>query len=176
MGRGTIEIKTDRLLLRRYVEEDAVTLNRNFGLDPEMVKYSGWNPYATGEKARRTVKDFMSRYEDEHFYGWAIEHDSRLVGTIGAYDYDPAEQSVEIGFSIERASWGQGFAGEALKAVTTYLMGSEKIRRITSWSADRNIGSIKVLERAGFKRVSIEPEALEIDGMMYDKINYELQG
>lgn len=55
MGRGTIEIKTDRLLLRRHVEEDAVPLNRNFGLDPEMVKYSGWNPYATGENACRAA-------------------------------------------------------------------------------------------------------------------------
>jgi len=51
------------------------------------------------------------------FYGWAIEYDSKPIGNIGAYDYEGAKNQIEVGFSIERGSWGQGFATEALTAV-----------------------------------------------------------
>ena len=42
---GTIELKTDRLLLRKHHSEDAAVLFDIFGTDPQMFEYSGWNPY-----------------------------------------------------------------------------------------------------------------------------------
>ena len=171
---GTTLLKTDRLLLRRHVIEDADILYQNFGLDQEMFKYSGWNPYATKEMAEATVRQFIDSYGDEHFYGWAIEYNGRLIGTIGAYDFEPETGSIEIGCSIERGSWNKGFAGEAVKAVTAYLMEQEGIRCIKAWCAADNIGSSTIMERAGMKQISAEKDALEIDGKTYDKINYEL--
>ena len=43
---GTAELWTERMILRRYSPEDVEQLVEGFGTDPEMVKYSGWNPYA----------------------------------------------------------------------------------------------------------------------------------
>lgn len=86
-----------------------------------MYEYSGWNPYATPEMARDTVGRFIESYKDEHFYGWAIDCDGRLIGTIGAYDYNAEKSSVEVGISIDRDHWGKGYATEALKAVLAYL-------------------------------------------------------
>lgn len=102
---GTCELKTERLLLRRYREEDAEILHKNFGLDPTMYEYSGWNPYETKNMAEETVRRFMVSYEDEDFYGWAITYNEKLIGTIGAYDYDDDRNEIEVGMSIERASW-----------------------------------------------------------------------
>ena len=113
---GTISLQTPRLLLRRHVPEDAGLLHQNFGTDAAMVRYSGWNPYATPEQARETVERFIDSYADPRFYGWAIEREGRMIGTIGAYDYDPDKDQIEVGFSIERASWGKGYAAEALEA------------------------------------------------------------
>ena len=45
----------------------------------------------------------------------------RMAGIIGAYDYEPSDNSIEVGFTIERGSWGKGYASEALKAVIRYL-------------------------------------------------------
>ena len=155
---GTVQLQTDRLILRRHKGEDAEVLFRNFGLDPKMFEYSGWNPYAT---------------LDERFYGWAVEHGGRLIGTVGAYDYDPETDSIEIGCSIERESWGRGFAGEAVSAVLDYLTRQAGIWNVKAWCAADNIASMKVMEKAGMKRVSVEPGALEIDGHKFDKLNYE---
>ena len=52
---GTVELWTEHLTLRKYHPEDAEALYRNFGTDPEMVQYSGWNPYATPEMAQETM-------------------------------------------------------------------------------------------------------------------------
>lgn len=48
---GTQEIRTRSLLLRRHVTGDAAPLCENFGIDPAMFEYTGWNPYATPQIA-----------------------------------------------------------------------------------------------------------------------------
>ena len=173
MSDGTIQLKTECLLLRRHRPEDAEILYHSFGLDPEMFKYSGWNPYATKQMAEDTVQEYIDNYEDDHFYGWAVEHDGELIGTVGAYNFDPANGSIEIGCSIERKSWGKGFASEAIKEVITYLTEYEGIHCVKAWCAADNIGSRRIMEKAGMECISVESGALEINGHKYDKMNYE---
>ena len=168
-----MELKTDRLLLRRHQSEDAAILYGIFGSDPQMFAYSGWNPYQTSAMARDTVESFIKSYDDPHFYGWGIEYREKLIGTIGAYDYDADAGRIEVGMSIERASWGQGFATEALTAVLHYLTEQEQIKTVSAWCASDNIGSRKVMERSGMQLVNEEKGALEIDGHVYDKLVFE---
>ena len=170
---GTIELKTERLLLRRHQSEDATALFEIFGSDPQMFKYSGWNPYQTREMAAETIASFIESYDDPHFYGWGIEHKGELIGTVGAYDYDADKSSIEIGMSIGRSSWGHGFATEAVTAVLRYLTEQENIKTVTAWCASDNIGSRKAMEKAGMKMVRADKGALEISGQTYDKLIFE---
>ena len=64
---GTIRIETERLVLRRHISEDADFLYAFLGTDEKMFEYSGWNPYATHEMARDTIRRFIDSYEDEFF-------------------------------------------------------------------------------------------------------------
>ena len=169
---GTITLKTDHLILRRHRIEDARPLHEEFGLDEKMFEFSGWNPYATEEQAEEAVRRFLDGYDQDHFYGWAIDYQGELAGTIGAYDYDPETNSIEIGCSIARRFWGKGFASEAVRAVLDHLLGEEKIGRVTAWCAADNIGSVRAMEKAGMQQVSREEGALEICGKTYDKLNY----
>lgn len=122
---GSAEIATENLFLRKYRPEDAEYLYAEFGSDPEMYRYSGWNPYATPEMARKTVEQFIENYSDPHFYGWIIELEGYLAGTIGAYDYK--DDTVEVGFSIAREYQGKGHAGEALSAVLDHLIPTQNV-------------------------------------------------
>ena len=169
---GTIPLQTPRLSLRRHVLEDAGLLYRHFGMDAAMYRYSGWNPYATPEQARETVQRFIDSYADPHFYGWAIERERRMIGTIGGYDYDQEKNQIEVGFSIERASWGKGYAAEALEAVLEYLTVQEDIARVTAWCASDNIASKRTLEKAGMRFSGVDMGGLEVDGQRYDKLVY----
>lgn len=169
---GTTELRTPRLVLRRYRQSDARDLFEKIGTDSSMYEYSGWNPYATREMAEKYVEESISNYTDMHFYGWLIECDGQFVGTIGAYDYNEGKNQIEIGMSIERSNWNRGFASEALKAVIKYLTVEEKIGTVVAWCAKENIGSHKALVKAGMALVSEEKNGLEIDGRFYDKLNF----
>ena len=84
---GTAELRTERLKLRRYRQEDAEELYKYFGTDPSTYQYSGWNPYATPEMTMETIARFLRSYNDDHCYGWVMDVDDVIAGTIGAYDY-----------------------------------------------------------------------------------------
>lgn len=147
-----------------------------FGTDEKMYEYSGWNPYSTPEMARETVQHYIDSYKDEYFFGWAIEADHRLIGSVGAYDYDKDNNSIELGISIARDCWGKGCATEAVKAVIDYLAHEKQIRTITAWCASENIGSRRAMEKNGMKFTGAEKDALKINGKTFDKLNFAYEG
>ena len=168
---GTVELWTERMILRRYRPEDADSLYRYLGTDPAMHKYSGWNPYATLEMAQETVRGFINSYDDEHVYSWIMDIDDVFVGTIGAYDFK--DDQIEVGFSVVKGWQGRGLATAALKKVLEYLTGNEGISCVTAWCASENIGSRRVLEKAGMKFLRTEKNALAVGDRVYDKLTYE---
>lgn len=170
---GTSEFATKRLLMCKYRVEDAGVLFEKFGTDPKMYEYSGWNPYATYDMAKATVQRFIDSYKEPDFYGWAIRYQGNLVGSVGAYDFDPEKSRIEVGMSIERDSWGKGFATEALTGVLKYLTEHEGIKVVTAWCASDNTGSMRAMQKAGMKQTATVENALEIAGKKYDKLIYE---
>ena len=168
---GTVELWTERMILRRYRPEDADDLYRYLGTDPAMYAYSGWNPYATLEMARETVRGFIDSYDDERAYSWIMDIDDVIVGTIGAYDYK--DDQIEVGFSVVKGWQGRGLATAALKKVLEYLTENESIPCVKAWCAAENIGSQKVLEKAGMKFIRTEKNALTVGERVYDKLTYE---
>jgi len=169
---GTAEMWTGNLVLRRYCPEDAEQLYEKFGKDPEMYRYSGWNPFETPEMASETVQRFIDSYADEHAYSWVMDFDGIVVGTIGAYDHDHGR--IEVGYSVCRRWQGRGFATEALKRVLEYLLENEGMQCVTAWCAGENTGSRKVLEKAGMKLVRTEKNGIKTGDKLCDKLIYEI--
>ena len=171
---GTVELWTEQMTLRRYRPKDAEPLYQSLGTDSAMYKYSGWNPYATLEMAQETVNRFIVGYDDEHSYSWVMDSDDVVVGTIGAYDYQ--DDHIEVGFSIVKGWQGRGLATEALRKVLEYLTENEGIPYVTAWCASENIGSRRVLEKAGMRLVRTEKDGLTVGDRVYDKLTYEYSG
>ena len=168
---GTVELWTDQLILRRFRPEDANDLYLSLGTDSALVRYSGWNPYATPEMAKDTVHRFIDSYDDMHACSWVMDVDDVIVGTIGAYDY--VDDRIEVGFSVVPGWQGRGFATEALKKVLEYLTENEGIPCVTAWCASENVGSKRVLEKAGMKLVYEEKDGLPVGDRVYGKLIYE---
>lgn len=122
--------------------------------------------------AEETVLRFIQSYDnDEHVYSWVMDVDDILIGTIGAYDYE--NDQIEVGFSVVPAWQGKGYASEALTEVIKYLSENENIPCIKAWCAAENIGSKRVLEKAGMTYVNKEKNGIEVNGKTYDKLNFE---
>ena len=170
-----VMLRTERLTLRPFCLEDALTAHKLFGTDEDMYRYSGWNPYATVEDAERFIRTTLENAAP-HARCFAIEYAGELVGNIGAYNYEEANNRIEVGCSIAKDSWNKGFATEALKAVLQFLTESENVSAVVAWSAEENIGSRRALEKAGMVLERVEKNGLTVGNKTYNKLNYVYRG
>jgi RimJ/RimL family protein N-acetyltransferase len=79
----------------------------------------------------------------------AVTVDGRLVGSIASFVVDG---DTEVTYWIDRSFWGQGIAGRAL----ALLLESVRERPVFARAASDNLGSLKVLQRAGFAIVGTD--------------------
>jgi RimJ/RimL family protein N-acetyltransferase len=79
----------------------------------------------------------------------AITVDGRLVGSIASFVVDG---DTEVTYWIGRSFWGQGIASRAL----ALLLESVRVRPVFARAASDNVGSLKVLQKAGFAVVGTE--------------------
>jgi RimJ/RimL family protein N-acetyltransferase len=79
----------------------------------------------------------------------AVTSDEHLVGTISTFVLDGV---TEVTYWIDRSYWGQGLASRALEL----LLQEVSHRPLRARVASDNIGSLRVLSKAGFKPVGTE--------------------
>jgi RimJ/RimL family protein N-acetyltransferase len=79
----------------------------------------------------------------------AVLCDGRLAGSIASF---PAEGQTELTYWIDRALWGQGIATKAL----ALLLELVPARPLYARAASDNAGSLRVLQKSGFKAVGTE--------------------
>jgi RimJ/RimL family protein N-acetyltransferase len=79
----------------------------------------------------------------------AVTLDGKLVGSIGSF---VMEGETDITYWVDRAFWGQGIAGRAVAA----FLAVQPVRPLYGRAASDNLGSLKVLRRAGFREIGTE--------------------
>lgn len=75
----------------------------------------------------------------------AITCDGHLVGSIASFVVDG---ETEVTYWIDRSAWGQGLASQAL----ALLLQTVPVRFVYARAASDNVGSLRVLQKAGFTR------------------------
>ena len=149
--KGTTNIQTERLLLRKFKLDDAEDIFENYGSDSKVHKFISWIPCDTEEKVQQFLNMHLEKYaNDMEFYAWAIVLNSEVIGSIGLYNVDNDNESVEIGYSLGSKWWGQGLTTEAANAVVNYAF-NIGFHRVYATFHEDNTGSKRVLEKIGMK-------------------------
>jgi RimJ/RimL family protein N-acetyltransferase len=90
----------------------------------------------------------------------------RIVGSIGLFHADWEVRSVEIGYGVSGAERGKGYASEALGAVARWALTEGGIQRAWLTANTDNVASVRVAEKAGFRREgTLRRAGLEDDGL-----------
>ena len=120
----------------------------------------GWPP---GEYDRPAIEHFRSRLsrdpENAGWYTWyALTRSSRpeawvLIGAGGFFGPPMADNQVEIGYSIVPSFEGRGYATELVQALVAYAFSTGRVSRVIAHTTSANIGSARVLGKAGFHLV-----------------------
>ena len=150
---GTRKIETERLILRRFVMEDAEDMYNNWASDPEVTKYLTWPTHRSSEVTKMILTDWVSRYQDNHYFNWAIEYKEtgKVIGNISVVKFNEAISSADIGYCMSRSLWGKGIMPEALTAVIDYLLKEVGLNRVAACHAVENPKSGRVMDKAGMK-------------------------
>lgn len=140
-------LKTERLLLRPMVQSDAPALFAILA-DPQAMRF--WHRPAIN---RLAVAEEMVREQIEagaHCRYWTVWRDDDAIGSCDLSFIDPGTARAETGFLFRRDQWGQGYAGEAMAAVTAHAFTALGLDLLIAWTQERNAAARRVLERLGF--------------------------
>ena len=172
----TIQINSDRLLLRPIQMEDAdsIFLYRS---NAEVNQYQGWIP-----KTISDVHDFIAQKVSPEinrpgtWFQFAIikKDDNELIGDIGVHFLDSDDLQVELGCTLNQKYHGKGYAFEALTAIINYLFDELGKHRIIASIDSRNQASIRLIERLGFRKKGLVKENSELNGEWVDDLVYAL--
>ena len=109
-------------------------------------------PYPYSEKdGIDFISSMISANEDETF-AFAITLDDKVIGSIGVFrQQNIHRQTAEMGYYIAEEYWGKGIMTDAVKQICEYVFKNSDILRIYAEPFAYNIGSCRVLEKAGFQ-------------------------
>ena len=166
---------TERLILRKMRLEDAEDLFE-YASDPEVAKYVIWEPHKSVEDSINFLNSVITRYDKKEVSEWGLVHreNNKFIGTCGYVLWVPAHSLAEIAYALSREYWGKGLMTEAIKEVIRFGFEKMNLNRIYARCFVENIGSYKVLEKAGMKFEGILREQMFIKGRFQDMKIYSI--
>ena len=145
---NTPRIETDRLILRKFVEED-VDYAFEILRDEEVNTFLPWYPIKDKTKARLHLEErYFNNYNREKSYHYAVclKENNIPIGYINVSDND----SYDLGYGLKKEFWGNGIITEGCNAVIEVLK-RDKIPYITATHDINNIKSGNVMKRLGME-------------------------
>lgn len=172
--KGTQTIVTNRLVLRRFRQEDARAMFHNWASDDEVTKYLTWPTHANVEISQWVVNDWVASYEKADYYQWAIEFEGQAIGSISVVDHRDDVAKAHVGYCIGRPWWRRGIMSEALKAVMDYLFYEVGMNRVEACHDPSNPNSGKVMVKCGMKYEGTHRQSGRNNQGICDEVFYAL--
>jgi RimJ/RimL family protein N-acetyltransferase len=145
------ELRTERLLLRRWRNEDVEPLAEIYA-QPEFLEHM---PPLDLEGTRAQIARFEQGWARDGLSHWAAVDPTSgtLIGRIGLLrhrDWPLAELPVEAGWALHRDWWGRGLATEGGRASVESWREHLDDPQLLSITLPANARSRAVMERLGF--------------------------
>jgi len=145
---------TPRLLLRprSMAEFDAcLAMDR----DPQVTQYVV-GPWHDPQAHERFLTERIQRSFGPGFGYWSIFAKDAPASFLGWTLLIPADgvgPDIEIGWRLNRAAWGRGYATEAATPILEYAFTQMRLQQVIADIHPQNIGSVRVAEKLGLKFV-----------------------
>jgi RimJ/RimL family protein N-acetyltransferase len=168
-------LTTPRLILRAVCDTDASDVFE-INSDPETVRYSSHPAYTSLDEVAGFLARTYASFDDQSQLRWAVERleDKKMIGLCSLFGLDFSNLRAEIGYTLNRQAWGQGYMSEAVRAVLDYSFNHLQLRRIEADAEPRNTASTVLLERLGFKLEGLLKERWFVNGEVQDTAFYGL--
>jgi len=146
-----IRLETPRLILRDWEDKD---LDPMYALnqDPKVMEYFPTLPdWLT---TQRFIVGNQQQMQQHGFSFYAIELKAthEFIGFVGLNNVDfipTLSATVEIGWRLSAAHWGNGYATEAAKRVIKHAFEDLHLNEVVAFTVPNNLRSRRVMEKVG---------------------------
>ena len=171
----TPTLQSARLRLRPFTEADTdaiYTLMSN----ATVLRYWDAPPWGERARAQRFIAACREMADDGVGVRLAIDRatDDTFLGWCSLTRWNPEYRSAAMGYCLEEAAWGHGYATEAAGALLSWAFGAWDLNRVQAETDTRNVASARVLEKLGFVREGTLREDCVVDGEVSDSWVYGL--
>jgi RimJ/RimL family protein N-acetyltransferase len=147
------ELRTDRLLLRRWRAEDREPFAA-LNADPRVMEH--FPATLTREQSDAMVDRIEARLADDGWGLWAVEvvGGAPFAGFVGLArpSFEPPwGPCVEVGWRLAAEHWGKGYAPEAGAACLRFAWEVVGLDEVVSFTTERNAKSRRVMEKLGLR-------------------------
>jgi RimJ/RimL family protein N-acetyltransferase len=144
-------LTTERLLLRPFRDAD-LDAYAELCADAEVMRWIGDGETMNRGGAWRHMAMLLGHWDLRGYGPWALERrdTGEVVGRGGLWEPD-GWPDTEVGWTLRRGFWGNGFATEAGRATLDWAFGELGRDRIIAVIEPGNTRSIAVAERLGME-------------------------
>lgn len=150
--------ETPRLLLRRFTMTDAPLLLK-LNSKPEVLKFIKEPLLTDLAGAEKVISEII--LPQYHLYGlgrWAMigKESNEFIGWCGLKLRPELNDEVDLGYRLEPAYWGKGYATEAATESLRFGFLQKNLPEITGRAHIHNIASQTILQKVGLQYVKDE--------------------
>ena len=152
-------IETERLLLRPFVESDALDVYEY--LKEPMVHCFASMKICSLEQAKMAC---IERSKADCYFAIVLKENGKVIGEIDAISETPTPDKTAVAdtfspcWMLYRAYQSKGYAYESARAFFDYLFNQKGARRIYAYTEDYNLASQKLCEKLGMRREGLFKE------------------
>ncbi len=167
---------TERLELKAFTPEEAEELlalrleNQRF-LEPlEPIRSDGYLTLA-GQRTE-IMQSEQGRIRDQAYvYAVRLRENGKLLGRAALTGIARGPfQNANLGYFLDEAHNGKGYMTEAVCGVLELAFTKHNLHRVQAGVMPRNAPSLRVLEKAGFRREGLAERYLKINGAWEDHV------
>ncbi|XP_027367722.1 uncharacterized protein LOC113873677 [Abrus precatorius] len=141
--------------------------------DDKVAKYCTWEPHTSKEDGINFIQNIASK----SLWFRAICLHNRAIGCIDLLSSSGQrrcrDKSAELGYALGSRYWGKGIATQVVKQVVkaafSYFPHLERLEALVDVE---NVGSQRVLEKAGFQREGILRKYVFVKGKSRDMVMF----
>ncbi len=155
----TTLLRTARLHLRQFTRDDLDELVE-LDADPKVMRFiNGGRPTPLEELRDDILPSWLGYYQRGDGWGFWAADDLTNGAFLGWFHLrprrsDPPDQP-ELGYRLRRDAWGKGLATEGSRALIDAAFGQLGAIRVHASTMAVNIGSRRVMEKAGMRFVRL---------------------
>ena len=145
------ELCSDRVRLRDFRPDDLDVVFQ-YASDPLVTRYAGWVPHRTPYDSMAYIQRCLA--DDWGPITFAVEYlsEGRVIGVVDIRILSRFWGVGEIGYTLARHYWGQGFNVEAGTLLLEYGFKHLGLRRIQAVCDTANRRSYRTMEKLGMVR------------------------